>query len=93
MTAWLAYQPKPPVAMTLDGQAYFALQFPQFDLVVVDTFVPNNALFFQPHGQLGAMTQAQSKQALLSLGAKRAYHTDVPIGVRVRRILESGQPK
>lgn len=93
MTAWLAYQPKPPVGMTLDGQAYFALQFPQFDLVVVDTFVPNNALFFQPHGQLGAMTQAQSKQALLSLGAKRAYHTDVPIGVRIRRILESGQPK
>lgn len=92
MTAWLAYQPQPPVAMTLDGQAYFALRFPQFDMVVVDTFVPNNALFFQGHGQLAAITQAQSKQALISLGAKRAYHTEVPIGVRVRRILQSGSP-
>lgn len=92
MAAWLAYQPKPPVAMILDGQAYFALQFPQFDMVVVDTFVPNNALFFQPHGQLGVIMQAQSKQALLALGAKRAYHTDVPIGMRVRLILQSGSP-
>lgn len=92
MVAWLAYQPKRPVAMMLDGQAYFALQFPQFDMVVVDTFVPNNALFFQSHGQLGVIMQAQSKQALLGLGAKRAYHTDVPIGMRVRRILQSGSP-
>ncbi|WP_125711029.1 hypothetical protein [Lacticaseibacillus porcinae] len=93
MTAWLAYQPKPPVAMTLDGQAYFALSFPQYDVVVVDTLVPNNALFFQGHGQLSVIAQAQSKQALIKLGAKRAYHTEVPIGVRVRRILQSGQPK
>lgn len=90
MTAWLAYQPKPPVAMTLDGQDYFALQFPQYDLIVVDTFVPNNALFYHAHGQLSEIVQAKSKQALLALGAKRAYHTDVPIGVRVRRILQSG---
>lgn len=90
MTAWLAYEPQPPVAMTLDGQAYFALAFPQYHMIVVDTFVPNNALFYQASGMLSAITTASSKQALLALGAKRAYHTDVPIGVRVRRILQSG---
>lgn len=87
LVAWLRYLPKPPVAMQLGEVAYFALAFPQYHTVVIDTFTPNNALFYA-HG-LGVehLTQATSKQDLLALGAKRAYHTNEPIRKRVARIL------
>ncbi|WP_461213627.1 hypothetical protein [Lacticaseibacillus sp. GG6-2] len=90
LAAWLYYQPQAPVAMTLGGVDYFALAFPQYDTVVVDTFTPNNALFYQHGGAVLQLATATSKQELVALGAKRAYHTDVPIRTRVRRILTQG---
>ncbi len=87
LQAWLYYQPQPPVTMMLGGVEYFALAFPQYDTVVIDTFTPNNALFYQSGGAVLQLAAATTKQTLIALGAKRAYHTDVPIRTRVRRIL------
>jgi hypothetical protein len=91
LTAWLYYQPQPPVAMTLDGVEYFALAFTQYQTVVIDTFTPNNALFFQSAEDTATaaaqLAGATSKHALQAMGAKRAYHTAAPIRQRVRRIL------
>lgn len=89
LQAWLYYQPEAPVAVTLDGVEYFALAFPQYDTVVIDTFTPNNALFYQRHGQVAPLTACRTKQALIAAGAKRAYHTDVPIRQRAQRILQA----
>ncbi|MFD1485281.1 hypothetical protein ACFQ5J_08570 [Lacticaseibacillus baoqingensis] len=94
LTAWLYYQPQPPLTLHLDGVAYFALAFPQYHTVVIDTFTPNNALFFKhTENAAGAaieLAQVTSKQALLAQGGQRAYHTSEPIRHRVRRILGQG---
>lgn len=87
LVAWLRYAPKPPVAMQLGAVAYFALAFPQYHTVVIDTFTPNNALFYAKDLPAARLAVATSKRALQALGAKRAYHTNEPIRQRVSRIL------